>query len=68
MKLPNSPGSPKIPKFIQLIQWVINPLQLMETSANTYGDCFTLWLTDNKPMVFFSHPQAIGEIFTSPPE
>jgi cytochrome P450 family 110 len=62
------PDSPQIPKFTQLIKWVINPLQLMETSANTYGDCFTLWLTGKKPVVFFSHPQAIGQIFTSPPE
>jgi cytochrome P450 family 110 len=65
MKLPDSPENPK---FIQLIQWVINPLELMETSAKTYGDCFTLWLSGDKPIVFLSHPQAIGEIFTSPAE
>ncbi|MCC5641031.1 cytochrome P450 [Nostoc sp. CHAB 5844] len=61
MKLPDSP---KIPKFIQLVQWIYQPLQLMENSAKAYGDCFTLWLTNKQPMVFLSNPQAIQQLFT----
>ena len=64
----NLPESPQMPKFIQLIQWVFNPLQLMETSAKEHGDCFTLWLTGNRPLVFISNPKAIQEIFTAPQE
>ncbi|AFY48695.1 cytochrome P450 [Nostoc sp. PCC 7524] len=65
MKLPDSP---KMPKFMQLVQWISNPLQLMEASAKAHGECFTLWLTNQQPMVFLSNPQAIQEIFTKPLE
>lgn len=65
MKLPNSP---EMPKFMQLVQWIYNPLQLMEASAKAHGDCFTLWLTQKQPMVFLSNPQAIQELFTKPLE
>ena len=53
----------KTPRFAQLIEWVFNPLQLIEKSAKTYGDTFKLFLVGNNPMVFLSHPQAIKEIF-----
>ncbi|RCJ22694.1 cytochrome P450 [Nostoc sp. ATCC 43529] len=65
MKVPESSKSPKI---IQLLQWIFNPLQLMETSAKTYGECFSLQLTSNTPIVLFSNPQAIQQIFTAPLE
>ncbi|OCQ89068.1 cytochrome P450 [Nostoc sp. MBR 210] len=58
------PESPKIPKFMQLLQWIYQPLQLMENSAKAHGDCFTLWLTNKQPMVFLSNPQAIQQLFT----
>ncbi|WP_413199285.1 cytochrome P450 [Nostoc piscinale] len=58
------PDSPKIPKFMQLLQWIYQPLQLMENSAKVHGDCFTLWLTNKQPMVFLSHPQAIQQLLT----
>lgn len=59
------PNSPKMPKFIQLWQWINNPLRLMEASSKAYGDFFTLWLTNQQPLVFLNHPQAIQEIFTT---
>lgn len=65
MKLPDSP---KIPKFMQLVQWIYQPLQLMEASAKAHGDSFTLWLTNKRPIVFLSNPQAIQELFTTPLE
>ncbi|MBC1241448.1 cytochrome P450 [Nostoc sp. 2RC] len=59
------PATPQIPKIIQLLQWVFNPLKLMETSAKAYGECFSLQLTSSKPLVLFSNPQAIQQLFTS---
>ncbi len=58
----------KTPRFAQLIEWVFNPLQLMEKSAKAYGDTFKLFLVGNSPMVFVSHPQAIKEIFNANPD
>ncbi|BAY62613.1 cytochrome P450 [Calothrix brevissima NIES-22] len=59
------PDSPKIPKFMQLLQWIYNPLHLMSASKKSCGDLFTLWLINKQPMVFLSHPQAIQDIFTT---
>ncbi|BCL37434.1 cytochrome P450 [Nostoc sp. MS1] len=65
MKLPDSP---QIPKFMQLLQWIYQPLQLMEASAKAHGDFFTLWLTNKQPMVFLSNPQAVQQLFSLPLE
>lgn len=62
------PAIPQSSKFIQRMQWVFNPLQLMETSARVHGECFALCLTNEKPIVLFSNPLAIQEIFTASPE
>jgi cytochrome P450 family 110 len=62
------PGESQTSRFMQRLQWVFNPLQLMETTAKTHGDFFTLRLTTEQPLVFMSNPEAIQEIFTTPPE
>ncbi len=62
MKLPDGP---KTLPLIQLLQWISNPLEFMDSCPQRYGDCFTVKLTNFKTMVFFSNPQAIEEIFTS---
>lgn len=62
MKLPDGP---KTLPFIQLLQWIDNPLKFMDNCSQRYGDCFTVRLGNLTPMVFFSNPQAIEQIFTS---
>lgn len=46
MKLP---GQSQAPRFLQRINWVFNPVQLMEKSAQAYGDFFTLNLSSQEP-------------------
>ncbi len=42
------PDGPKAPKFIQLFQWIFNPLQYLEDCSKTYGDVFTTrWGSSN---------------------
>ncbi len=65
MKLPTGPQTPP---FLQLLQWIASPLELLETSAQRYGDCFTLRLSGLSPLVILSNPQSIQEIFTANPE
>jgi cytochrome P450 family 110 len=65
MKLP---GESQTPRLIQRLNWVFNPLQLMETSSKTHGEFFTLRLSTEQPLVFITNPQAIQEIFTTPAE
>ncbi|MGD1701921.1 cytochrome P450 [Dapis sp. BLCC M229] len=59
------PG-PKSPRWIQLLQWVAEPLTFMEKCAKQYGDAFQIKL--NYPMVLISHPKAIEEIFKTNPK
>jgi cytochrome P450 len=40
----------------------------MEQCAQRYGDCFTIRFPANPPLVFFSDPEAIKDIFTGDPE
>ncbi len=66
MKLPDGP---KTPPWLQLIQWILDPLGYMEACAQRYGDVFTARLGRVFPSsVFVSNPQAIQEIFTADPK
>jgi len=65
MKLPDGPRTPSV---VQLIQWIATPLEVLETSAQRYGEFFTLRLGDYSPAVFISSPKAIQEIFTAQPD
>ena len=67
------PPGPAIPRVLQMLQWIRRPLPFMEECARAYGDCFTIGFPglpgaparSRRPtFVFFSHPEAIREIFT----
>lgn len=57
------PGS-KAPTFIQLLQWISDPLKLMESSKATYGDPFTAEFRKDNPFIFISNPDTIKEILS----
>ncbi len=66
MKLPDGP---KTPPWLQLIQWIADPLGYMETCTQRYGDIFTArWGRTFQSLVFISNPEAIQEIFTADPK
>lgn len=52
----------------QLLQWIADPLRLLESGAAQCGDCFTADLGRRIQIHFFSHPQAIEQIFTADPQ
>lgn len=58
------PPGPKAPVFLQLLQWVSDPIKVMETSHTTYGDPFNLKFFKNKPFIFISNPDTIKEILS----
>ena len=61
------PPGPEISPFIQKLRWIFDPLTLMDECHQQYGDTFTLQLGKNaRPMVVFSHPEAIHDIFKAP--
>jgi cytochrome P450 family 110 len=60
------PDGPKIPHWLQLVKWIINPIDFLEDCASRYGEIFTLrFFGDYETSVFISNPQAIQEVFTT---
>ncbi len=64
----NFPDGPKMPVFLRRLKFVFQPLEHIEGFAKIYGDNFTLWgRRQENPAVYFSHPQALQQIFTTDP-
>lgn len=65
MKLPDGPRTPFL---LQTIHLIAQPTEFLDTCVKRYGDPFTLRVLGLKspPVVFFSNPQAIQDIFTVP--
>jgi cytochrome P450 len=61
------PPGPRLPRTLQVAAWIARPLALMERCRARYGDVFTLKVENGKTWVFFSHPDAVKEIFTGDP-
>ena len=61
---------PKTPALLQTLQLIANPTKFLAKCAKRYGDTFTLRVLglNSPPLVFFSQPQAIKEIFALPLE
>ncbi len=60
------PPSPPNPPLVQMLQWIVRPMALMEDCAKRYGDLFTLMLGENAaPVVFISNSQALQEILSN---
>ncbi|MFB8787604.1 MAG: cytochrome P450 [Potamolinea sp.] len=64
MKLPPGPDL----TLFSIIQTIVNPLEYLENSLQRYGDPFTGRFPGFPPIVTFSNPQAIQQIFTADPE
>jgi cytochrome P450 family 110 len=62
------PDGPSSSPAWQMLQWIRQPIALMESCHQQYGDIFTLRFSGLGPLVFCSHPQAIQEIFTADPQ
>jgi cytochrome P450 len=59
------PDGPKTPRFVQLIQWISDPLTYLDKCAKQYGDIFTAQFGNMEPMVMINHPQAVQEMLNS---
>jgi cytochrome P450 len=57
------PDGPKSPRFVQLIQWIGDPMTYLDKCAKQYGDIFTAQI--GRPVVIINHPQAVQEMLNS---
>lgn len=62
------PPGPRLPMAVQTAEWVARPWEFMDRAAARYGDTFTMELVREGPIVMVSHPDAVRQIFTAPPE
>lgn len=51
----------------QVLRWSRTPLQLLVECAQRYGDAFTLQLANGLPLVIFSDPDVVRQIFVADP-
>ncbi|MEP0871951.1 cytochrome P450 [Trichocoleus desertorum AS-A10] len=62
----NIPDGPKIPSWLQKLQYTLDPLRFLETAAERYGDIFNAPVMGKANiMLLVSHPAAIQQIFSS---
>jgi len=62
------PPGPSAPAIIQTFRYVFRPLTSGAAYARRFGDCFTLRVLGNRPIVVFTDPEAIKDIFSGDPE
>ena len=62
------PAGPRLPAIVQFLHMGFRPTAFLEQCARRYGDPFTLHIPARPPLVMFSDPEAIREIFTGDPE
>ncbi|MGZ3455966.1 MAG: cytochrome P450 [Polyangiales bacterium] len=65
MALP--PGPTDLPA-LQLARWIRAPIPFMNECARKYGEAFTVRFPRMGPVIMFSNPSAIKDIFTTDPE
>jgi cytochrome P450 len=58
----------RLPVAVQAAEWIARPWEFMDRAAARYGDTFTMKLVGEGPIVLVSHPDAVRQIFTAPPE
>jgi cytochrome P450 len=65
---PTLPPGPALPPSVQFLADAFWPTRFMERCARRHGDPFTIRFPWTPPFVFFSHPDAIRDIFTGDAE
>jgi cytochrome P450 len=61
----NLPDGPSMPTLLRQMKLVFQPLEYLEDFAALYGDNFTIKNKSGNHTVYFSHPQALEQIFTA---
>lgn len=57
------PKGPKTSQILQFINFIKNPINMLRSCYNTYGDSFTLKLIGQMPYVIISDPDDIKSVF-----
>ena len=61
------PPGPRTSGLIQIAQWAFRPVPFMLRCAEAYGDAFTTHIMGPTPVIFFSDPATIRQVFSGDP-
>src|SRR5262252_2843301 len=61
------PPGPPWPPLVQSLRYMWRPYQSIQADRRRYGNCYTIQPLTQPPMVVFSEPDAIREIFLADP-
>lgn len=70
LETPNRLRGPKKPIYADLksgLEWVLDPLSLLDSYASKYGDIIRVDRGQQPPLVYLGHPEALKQVFSSPP-
>ncbi|HEX2372102.1 MAG TPA: cytochrome P450 [Solirubrobacterales bacterium] len=59
------PPGPRSPAFVQAMQWMRSPVDVMESSRERFGETFTLRMSHVGALVFVSDPSSIKRLFAA---
>jgi cytochrome P450 len=59
------PPGPRLPAVVQALHIASRPTGFLDDCALRFGDCFVIRFPGAPPIVTFSHPDAIRQIFTA---
>ena len=59
----NLPVGPPKPSFFERFYRLFNPIEFLHDCSDKYGDIFTISQSKGIPVVLFSDPQAIRQVF-----
>jgi len=62
------PPGPRMPAMLQTLGVWSRPTAFLENARRRYGTPFTVRVIGQRPIVMFSDPEEIKQIFTAPPE
>ena len=63
------PAGPTTPAIVNMVRWLRTPLPLLDELSARYGHVFSVRLPRlPQPMVFFTEPSAVRDIWTGDPE
>jgi cytochrome P450 len=62
------PPGPSAPAVVQTVRFLFDQVRFVDECIRRFGDCFTIRLIGGPPMVVFTHPDPIRDIYTAEPE
>jgi cytochrome P450 family 110 len=68
MQLPDGPKNNLFLRFRTTLEWVYRPVEFLDECAQRYGDPICFGGEKSSPVIYFSNPEDLKQIFTASPD